>query len=237
MQSSQVFDGVFQIAYLNSMAILRFLLDFYPLIFSWAASVVALIVFRRWMPWHFKLLLVFVFLYAFVDTTGAIIARVFHISNHFLYNILWGIQYMVIAFLFYKVLQNGTIRKIIRLFFLLFPIFFIINSAWIQEFYTLQTYSIVLGGSFMLIFAAAYLWQLYISTETYSVFKDPVFWFSLACLFYYGLTAPYHGMLNYLLNNDKDFAFKYYVVVIDFSDCLRNSLLIIGFLCMKTSMK
>jgi len=219
------------------MDILRFLFDFYPLIFSWAACIVALITFRRWMPLHFKLLLVFVFLYAFIDTAGAIIARIYELKNHFLYNLLWGVQYMIIAYFYYHTLQNRIIKKILLVFFVLFPIFFIISAFWIQGFYTLQTYSIVLGASFMLLFAVSYIWQVYTSTETQSIFRDPVFWFSLAWLFYYGLTAPYLGMLNYLLNNFYDFASDYYVWVIDFSDCLRSSLLIIGFLCMKASMK
>jgi hypothetical protein len=231
------------------MAILRFLFDFYPLIFSWAASIVALIAFRRWLPLHFKLLLVFVFLYAFVDTAGNIIARYYidtagniiaryyKLNNHFYYNLVWGVQYMVIAYFYYHTLQSRIIKKIIVGFFALFPIFFIINASWIQGFYRLQTYSIVLGASFMLLFAVSYIWQVYTSTETQSIFRDPVFWFSLAWLFYYGLTAPYLGMLNYLLNNFYDFASDYYLWVIDFSDCLRSSLLIIGFLCMKATMK
>ena len=219
------------------MAILRFLFDFYPLIFSWAASIVALIAFRRWLPLHFKLLLVFVFLYAFVDTAGAIIARIYDLKNHFLYNLLWGAQYMIIAYFYYHTLQSRIIKKIILGFFALFPIFFIINASWIQGFYRLQTYSIVLGASFMLLFAVSYIWQVYTSTETQSIFRDPVFWFSLAWLFYYGLTAPYLGMLNYLLHNFYDFASDYYLWVIDFSDCLRSTLLIIGFLCLKATMK
>jgi len=231
------------------MAILRFLFDFYPLIFSWAASIVALIAFRRWLSLHFKLLLVFVFLYAFIDTAGNIIARYYidtagnitarhnKLNNHFYYNLVWGVQYMVIAYFYYHTLQSRIIKKIILGFFALFPIFFIINASWIQGFYRLQTYSIVLGASFMLLFAVSYIWQVYTSTETQSIFRDPVFWFSVAWLFYYGLTAPYLGMLNYLLHNFYDFASDYYLWVIDFSDCLRSTLLIIGFLCLKATMK
>ena len=215
------------------MAILRFLIDFYPLIFSWAASIVALSVFRRSMPPYFKLLLVFIILYAFVDTTGAIMARYYKLSNHFLYNLVWGLQYMVISYFYYHTLTGKTMKKIILAFFGFFPLFFLINACWIQGFYTLQTYSIVLGASFMLLFAVSYIWQVYTSTETQSIFRDPVFWFSLAWLFYYGLNLPYLGMLNYLLENDPKFALRFYVRVIDFSDCLRNLLLIIGLLCKK----
>lgn len=218
------------------MTLSDFLTKYYPVIFSWAAAIVALIKFRRWMPLHFKVLLVFVFFYAFADTAGAIIGP-YYGSNHFFYNLLWGLQYMIIAYFYYHTLQNRIVKKVILFFFALFPIFFFINACWIQGFYTLQTYSIVLAGSFMLLFAVAYIWQVYTSTETQSIFRDPVFWFSLAWLFYYGLTAPYLGMLNYLLSNNFDFAFTYYVWVIDFSECLRNSLLIIGFLCMRPTLK
>ncbi|HJS54953.1 MAG TPA: hypothetical protein VJ765_10425 [Chitinophagaceae bacterium] len=219
------------------MTLPEFLKEFYPVIFSWAAAIVALITFRKWMPLHFKLLLVFVFLYAFADTAGSIIGSYHGLNNHFLYNLIWGVQYMIIAYFYYHTLQNRLIRKVILGFFALFSIFFLINACWIQGFYRLQTYSIVLGASFMLLFAVAYIWQVYTSTETQSIFRDPVFWFSLAWLFYYGLTAPYLGMLNYLLANFPDFAYDYYIRVIDFSDCLRNSLLIIGFLCRRTAMK
>jgi hypothetical protein len=202
-----------------------------------AAGIVALISFRRRFPLHFKTLLIFVFVYAIVDTTGNVMAAYYGINNHFLYNILYGIQYLVIAFFYYHTLRNTSLRRIILLFFFLFPLFFIVNSCWIQGFYTLQTYSIVLGGSFILLFAIAYIWQVYTSLETQSIFRDPIFWFSLAWLFYYGLNVPYLGMLNYLLKKDPIFALAYYIKVIYFSDCLRSTLLIIGFLCKKTATK
>ena len=104
------------------MAILRFLIDFYPLIFSWAASIVALSVFRRSMPPYFKLLLVFIILYAFVDTTGAIMARYYKLSNHFLYNLVWGLQYMVISYFYYHTLTGKTMKKIILAFFSFSPV-------------------------------------------------------------------------------------------------------------------
>jgi hypothetical protein len=142
----------------------------------------------------------------YIDTAGNIITRYYKLNNHFYYNLVWGVQYVIIAYFYYHTLQSRVIKKIILGFFAFFPIFFIVNACCIQGFYTLQTFSIISGASFMLLFAVSYIWQVYTSTETQSIFRDPVFWFSLAWLFYYGLTAPYFGMLNYLLNNDPDFA-------------------------------
>src|SRR5262245_62077354 len=62
------------IPYLKSMTqFFEFLWKYYPVCFSWAAAVVALATFRRWMPLHFKVLALFVFFYAFADTAGSII--------------------------------------------------------------------------------------------------------------------------------------------------------------------
>ena len=218
-------------------SISRFLIEYYPNIFVLAAGIVALLSFRRSYPFHFKTLLIFVFLYSIVDTIGNIMAAFYKLPNHFLYNILYSIQYIIVAFFYYYILKNLTLKKMIRGFFIVFPLFFIINSIWIQGFYTLQTYSVVLGGGFILLLAVAYIWQGYTSMETQSIFRDPVFWISLALLFYYGLNVPYLGMLNYLLKNDPNFALDYYIRVIYISDCLRSSLFIIGFLCNRTATK
>jgi hypothetical protein len=217
----------------------KFLIGYYPNIFVLAAGIVALLTFRRSYPFHFKALLIFVFLYSIVDTIGNVMAAYYKQNNLFLYNILYGVQYIVIAFFYYYILQNLTLKKMIKGFFFVFPLFFIINSIVIQGFYPLQTYSHVLGGGFILLLAVAYIWQVYTSLETQSIFRDPVFWISLSLLFYFGLNVPYLGMLNYLLNlkSHPNFALDYYTWVIYISDCLRSSLLIIGFLCMKAAMK
>lgn len=219
------------------MTLSRFLIEYYPIFFVWGAGIAAVVAFRRSQPLHFKMLAIFIFLYALCDTIGAVMAAFYGLKNHFYYNILYGIQYLVISFFYYHILVNRTIRKIISVFFIVFPVLFIVNSAWIQGFYTLQTYSLVFGGCFMLLYTVAYIWQVYTSTETQSIYRDCTFWFSLAWLFYYGLNVPYLGMLNYLLENYPEFALSYYLKVIDLSDCLRSSLLIVGFLCMKWNKK
>jgi hypothetical protein len=122
-------------------------------------------------------------------------------------------------------------------FFFLFPLFVLINTIWFQGFFTWQTYSYVFGGIFIILLSVGYLWQLYLSEETKSIFRDSVFWFVLAWIIYFGITVPYFGMLNYLLKNFPSLALNYYLLVIDVVDCLRNILITAGFLCIRAAMR
>lgn len=123
-------------------------------------------------------------------------------------------------------------KRLIKIFIILFPILVLINNIWLQGFYKLQTYTYVLGGLFIISFAIAYLWQLYNSEETHSIFSEPVFWFSIAWLFYFIVTVPYFGMLNFIVENYRAFAEKYYLLI-DITDSLYKLLLAVGFLWLK----
>ena len=120
---------------------------------------------------------------------------------------------------------------------MIFPLFVLVNTIWIQNFFALQTYSFVVGGSFILLLSVAYLGELYTNEEAQNIFHNPVFWFSLAFLIYFAVSVPYFGMLNYLVANYLSFAELYYELIYEGTICLYNILLTIGLLCMKPATK
>ncbi len=209
--------------------VIQFFASYYPTGFVILCGIVALAVFRRSWPTSFKLLAIFTAIYLIGDTIGALMSFN-HLKNHFVYNILYSLQFLVIALFYYLHLSRIALKKAILLFFVLFPVFVLVNTLWFQGFYDLQTYSYVFGGCFAILLSVGYLWQLYTSEETHSIFRDPVLWFSLAWLVNFAFTVPYFGMLNFLMINFPDFAYVYYLLVIDISDCLRSILLTIGFI-------
>ena len=219
------------------MSLLQFLTEYYPIVFVWVSGITIIAVYRNSWPLSFKILAFFILFYTIADTTGNIMAAFYKMRNHFVYNFLYTIQFIIIAIFFYYQLNSSLIKKAISYFFFIFPLFVFVNSIWFQGIYTLQTFSYVLGGSFAILLSVAYLWQLYISVETHSIFRDPVFWFSLTWLLNFAITVPYFGMLNYLIKNFPALALNYYLIVVDISDCLRSILLTIGFLCMAAAKK
>jgi hypothetical protein len=155
------------------------------------------------------------------------------INNHFFFNIIFAIELTLLPLFFKYWLHLLKVKKIITGFLFIFPVLLLVNTIWIQGFYTLQTYTYVLGGSFVLLLSVAYLRELYTDEETHNIFRNPVFWFSIAYLIYFAVFVPYFGMLNYLVKNQLEFATKYYLIIIDATICLYNILLTVGFLCMK----
>ncbi len=219
------------------MSLFQFLTEYYPTDFIWVSGITILIVYRNSWPLSFKILAFFILFYTIGDTTGNIMGAFFKTKNHFVYNFLYTIQFIVISIFFYYQLNSSLVKKIILYFLFSFPLFVFVNTIWFQDFFTLQTFSYVFGGSFVILLSVAYLWQLYISEETHSIFRDPVFWFSLAWLLNFAVTVPFFGMLNYLNTNFPVLALNYYLLVIDISDCLRSILLMIGFLCIRAAKK
>jgi len=219
------------------MSLFHFLTEYYPTLFVWISGITVIIVYRSSWPLSFKILALFILIYTLTDTYGNVMAAFYKKNNHFVYNILYSFQFIIISLFFYYHLNRGLMKKIIIYFFFIFPLFVLTNTIWFQDIQNLQTFSYVFGGSFVILLAVAYLWQLYVSEETRSIFRDPIFWFSLAWLLNFAVTVPYFGMLNYLIKNFPVLALNYYILVIDISDCLRNILLTIGFLWMGVAKK
>jgi hypothetical protein len=96
---------------------------------------------------------------------------------------------------------------------------------------------VVVGGSFVMILALAYFWELLVSTENESITRDPFFWFSFGLIVFYGGTIPFMGMLNYLSERFYDFTVLYQLYIFNGFIIFLNSLILVGFLCRKTFQK
>ena len=217
------------------MAMLDFFKMFYTIFFVWLAGITAAFSLCKPVPFSYRFFAWLIIFIAVMETIANIMA--FNgIRNHFLFNIFEPVNFFTVAFFYYYQLHHSFIKKIILLYLWIFPLFVIINMIFIQSFFTLNTNSYVFGGSFILLLSGAYLWQLYSSDETQSIFRDPVFWVSLAYLFYCAISVPYLGMLNYLYEQYPDFTREYYIVY-DGAIIIHNILLTAGFLCILFPMK
>jgi magnesium-transporting ATPase (P-type) len=112
-----------------------------------------------------------------------------------------------------------------------------INVLLIQNFYQLATNSYVFGATFTLLLSVAYLWQLYNSNDTHSIYTDPVFWISLAYVFYCAVSIPYLGMLNDLWDKYPLFTKRYYFIMYYGAIIINRIFLTIAFLCIRPTMK
>ncbi|MDQ3844113.1 MAG: hypothetical protein M3342_08890 [Bacteroidota bacterium] len=218
------------------MELLYFIKKYYTLVFVWAACLTAILRYSRYWARQFRWFVVFITMMALEETVGNYMAFK-RIPNHFYFNIYFIIQFVVVPCFFYKWLYSSAFKKVVRIYLFIFPFFVLADIIWLQEFSNLLTYTIALGGSFIFLLSLAYIRQLYASEEINSVWHYPVFWISLAYLFYYTFAIPYLGKLNYLWIHDSEVTKKLYIVY-NLGIILHSIFLVIGFLCLNpTSMK
>ena len=157
--------------------------------------------------------------------------------NHWIYNIFHVFYYIYLANIFYHQLSNDKIKVLIPVFYVTLLLFVIYNTLFIQGLFSLQTYTIVIGGGFIIFLSGAYFWELFISTDHESITRDPFFWFCFGLILYFGGTIPFLGMFNYLSENFYDFTVFYYRNFSNAFSILLSILIMVGFLCRKTYQK
>jgi hypothetical protein len=195
-----------------------------------AAAIISLRSFRKDFPADLKWLSILWVVLFMIDVGGSIL-KIENIHNLWVYNIFGWLFYLPLALLYAKKIDHSFIRKCVRVFAVLFSIVIISDTLFIEGFHQLQSLVIVIGGTAIIILAAAYLRQLYLSDSNDRITRDPWFWFSIAFIVYFGASVPYLGMLNYLWQNYMDFAAVYYYYIYITFTLLMHCLIIIGFLC------
>jgi hypothetical protein len=215
------------------VAVLNFFTVFYTLFFVWLTGLTAIFRFRVSLPFEYRGFLLLIMLLCVLETIGNALGYFGGIKNHFLFNILYAVELTALPFFFRFWLARPGIKSLIRVYMIIFPLFVVINTIWIQGFYTLQTYSFVFGGSFVLILVVTWLRELFLDGRAHNILVDPVFWFTLAYLTFFAVSVPYLGMMNYLWGKYPAFATLYYALIYEGTICLYNILLTIGLLCLK----
>jgi hypothetical protein len=157
-------------------------------------------------------------------------------ENYWLYNFFHFFYYTYLAHIFYNQLSSDRIKIFIPIFFVAFFAFALYNTLFGQGLYALQTYTMVIGGSFIFLLAGIYFWELIVS-DGESITGDPFFWLSLGLIIYFGGTIPFLGMFNYLLENFYEFTVFYHRNISNAFSILLNILIVVAFLCKKGSPK
>jgi hypothetical protein len=154
-------------------------------------------------------------------------------DNTWLYNVFNPFFYFFLINIYRVINTNEGIKNGIRIFNFLFIIFVLLNSIFYQGIFEgkFQTYTLIIGGGFLIFTASAYFIKLILSEEKESFSSDPFFWMSLGFIIYFGGTVPFLGMHNYLLNNFYEFHHFYFVYIYYGLSIFLNLTISIAFLC------
>ena len=126
----------------------------------------------------------FLLLMVSTEFTARYYRRVLHELNGWIYNITIPIEYLFYGFIIGSLCLTMTFKKVIFYVTFAFGLFTIINLFFIQGFMDLNTNTLKIGSTLMIIFSAMGLIDLFSNDSHSSLIKNPLFWICTGVLFF-----------------------------------------------------
>ncbi|WP_458922190.1 hypothetical protein [Flavitalea antarctica] len=150
-------------------------------------------------------------------------------TNVSLYNFFGVFEFLFYFFMLHQIMHSKTVKRIIKAIGFIYPIAFLININFIQtEGFHSMTYS--LGCLLVVAICIYYFFELFQSSHSVVLIREPAFWFCTGLLFFYCCTFPFFGLANFMENLP--------LIIMDNISALLNlmnsllySLFTIAFLC------
>ena len=134
-------------------------------------------------------------------------------SNHFIFNIFFGMEYLFYFFLFYKEFKNQKMKYLIGVFVMVFIVFYAVNVFFEKGLFIFNTPTYIFGGVLTIIICLLYFVSLFLANETINYFRIPMFWIAVGLLFYYVGNSVYMSLLDYIVMNNIDKGGRLYAIM------------------------
>ena len=184
--------------------------------------------FQASAPRYLKTFPFFMLITLIVEITAWLLLQ-YKINVTLLYIVFTSFEFMFYLFVIAYSIYNLKVRKIILWLLAVYPVLVLLNRLFIQQksFHTI-TYSI---GCLLVVAACIfYFFELFQSTHSVNLIKEPAFWICSGLLFFYCCTFPLIGLWNYL-HNLPGIILKNLNDILTFLNILLYSLFSIAFLC------
>ncbi|GAB3994032.1 hypothetical protein GCM10028807_30820 [Spirosoma daeguense] len=123
-------------------------------------------------------------------------------NNLFLFHFLAPIQYALLVFPYSQIMRERVIRNGILVSIGAVFVVAIIFALTVQPITVYNTYTQLLAYILLTIWASLYLWQLLTDDVLILVEREPLFWISIAIIFYAVTNFVIMGTINYLIANN-----------------------------------
>lgn len=190
----------------------------------------SLISFRLDFSFHLRLFSCLLGLTFIVEVLAAILAYEINESNNWLYNSFTIIEYWVYGYFFRSILPGRNLQRFIGAYLFIFPIFWFITVFFVFGFRGWNSYVIIFGSLFSVIFSLLFYFRILTSSEIKNLRAIPEFWIATGMLIYYMAALPFFGLLNFLIQYYMNVA-KYLLVVIQVLASIMYIIFSYGFLC------
>jgi hypothetical protein len=205
------------------------LIYYFVLLVTAVMGIVAAI--RKKSGLHIKLLAyIVVFVFIAEISNRYWLYGILHRPNLQAYNFVFLVEPMVYALYFLQIIRQSTVRKLIIGFLCLFPLFWFFTVYFIFQFTEWNSYVLVVGGFFTVLWSVAYLYEI-ITFETHIRLQNhSEFWVSVGLLIFYVCNIPLMGMYNFILTHFPKISYS--IIPINLSaNIIMYSLFTYAFIC------
>lgn len=147
-------------------------------------------------------------------------------KNWFVYNILIGIEFLILTVYLNMILESKKIKNYLNVSCILFFVYSVIY-VFFNGINTLMMPFSIVSGSILSFFFLLFL--VYGQSEIKWI-NSPDKWFALGSIFYLFGTIPFQAMFLYLIDKKQDLAITLFQVINMGLSHLRFLLIIVGFL-------
>ena len=174
------------------------------------ATIVSFICQRRQLSPVLTVLFTYFVIYAVFNTTGKVM-QLMHVKNNlFLYRILTPVEYVFLAAVYYRSIENKNIKLAIMLSMAAFVLACILLSVFAETWTDNDSYARPLESLLITVWILVYCRQILTTNRILTMHLDPMFWVSMGFLTYFIGVLFIQGSLNQLIRVNKAMAGKLY---------------------------
>jgi hypothetical protein len=163
-----------------------------------------------------------------VEITGWLFMK--HINATLLFNIFTTFELVFYLFIIRFSIYNAKVKKIILWLLAGYPLLVLIDILFILQPKTFHSITYSLGCLLVVAACIYYFFEIFQSTNSVNLLKEPAFWICSGLLFFYCCTFPLIGLWNQL-GGLPDIILRNLNAILQVLNILLYSLFSIAFLC------
>ncbi|PWU01454.1 MAG: hypothetical protein C5B52_07255 [Bacteroidetes bacterium] len=184
--------------------------------------------FQKPSPLYLKLFPPFLIITFMVEITGlnlAIKGR----NTQMLYNVFSSIEFVFYLWFLSFQFKNKFVKTLCQNLIWIYPLLVVLNKLYIQK-TGFHTYTYSLGCLLIVALCIYYFFELFKTTHSIKLTREPTFWIISGLLFFYSCSYPFFAVLNFWKNPNVRMVLGL-VWVTSLLNIFLYSSILAGFLC------
>ena len=146
-----------------------------------------------------------------------------------MYNVFTTFEFIFYLYILRSIIYNVRVKKIILWLIAFYPVLVLINRTFFQT-NTFHTTTYSLGCLLIVAACIYYFYEIFQTTHSVNLVREPAFWICSGLLFFYTCTFPLVGLWNHLHGLPRIILLNL-SAILQFLNILLYSLFSIAFLC------